>query len=276
MYLTFLAFILAIQQPSPELDAVIKRATSYVEKYEAELGNLIGTEDYLQTWTSGRPPRKATRRTASDALIIQVGKEWAALRKVNTVNGFKVKAVPAAFTDAFSAEASDNSKRLIQMKTESAAQNLGDVVRDINAPTFALRLLRESEVWRFTFERAGTEKVDGVSVWVMRFTERGLQTLVRGDRGELLHSTGTLWIEPETGRVLRTEFLVENAYAKKPVKARTAVSYGKAKGLDLLVPRQMTERYESTDSIIECIASYSNFRRFEVNVKFDFGVTKPR
>ncbi len=270
-----LALLFAAPQQPAELDAVLQRATAYVANYEAELGNLIGTEEYLQTWTNGRPARKTSRRTTSDVLIIQVGKEWAALRKVNRVNGAKVQKNEEGFGEAFGSTPADNVKRLVQMKTESGEYNLGDVVRDINSPTFALKVLRESEVWRFSFEHTGTEKVSGAPVWVIRFTERGLQTLVRGDRGELLHSTGTLWIEPATGRVLKTQFLVENPYTKQPVRARTEVSYSRAKTLDLLVPHTMIEHYDTTGSVIECLADYSNFRRFEVNVKFDFGPAKP-
>jgi hypothetical protein len=269
-----LALLLTVQQPPTELAAVIQRATDYVTKYEAELGNLIGTEEYLQTWTSGRT-RKMQRRTSSDVLIIEVGKEWEALRKVNRVDGSKVKEEDETFDQAFSDSAADNTKRLVKMKEDSTRYNLGDVVREINLPTFALKVLRESEVWRFSFEKDGTEKIDGVQTWVIHFSERGLQTLVRGDNGELLHSTGTLWIEPATGRVLKTDFDVENIYSKLPIKARTTVSYTRGKTMDILLPHQMSEHYETSASTIDCLADYSNFRRFEVNVKFDFGPPKP-
>jgi hypothetical protein len=45
----FLAFILLSQQSATDLNTVISRAADYVAKYEADLGNLIGTEEYLQT-----------------------------------------------------------------------------------------------------------------------------------------------------------------------------------------------------------------------------------
>jgi hypothetical protein len=46
--------------------------------------------------------------------------------------------------------------------------------------------------------------------------------------------------------------------------------------VDLLVPKSMLEHYETRGSAIDCIADYSDFRRFEVEVKFDFGTTKPQ
>jgi len=273
--LFFMLVGFALQQPSTELDIVMKRATAYVAKYESDLGNLVGTENYLQNWRLGSSSRPAVRRTSADLLIIQVGKEWAALRKVNRIDGVNTKKKEDGFGQAFTASPDDNKKRLIELKIESAQYNLGDIVREINSPTFALKVLREAEVERFSFERTGTEKIGGISTWVVRFTERGLRTLVRGDHGELLHSTGTFWIEPATGRILKSEFLIENTYATLPVKARTVVTYAKGKTVDMLVPSQMVEHYSTPRSTIDCLADYSNFRRFEVNVKFDFGTGKP-
>src|SRR5262245_44296330 len=89
--------LLAFQRPGVELDAVLQRATAYVTKYEAELGNLIATENYIQIWTNDRLVRRGQRRTSSDVLIIDVGRDWAALRKVNSVDGLKVKQSSESF-----------------------------------------------------------------------------------------------------------------------------------------------------------------------------------
>src|SRR5690349_7068348 len=95
------------QQSSIEIGTVLARATDYVTQYEAELGNLIGSEEYVQTslWLdNSTPPRvakRAQRRTSGDFLIIQVGEEWAALRKVNRVDGIKVKETATSFDSAF-------------------------------------------------------------------------------------------------------------------------------------------------------------------------------
>jgi hypothetical protein len=264
-----------MQQPA-DLGAVMQHASTYVAKYEAALGNLIATEEYLQTWTNGRNARIAQRRTLSDVLLIQVGSEWSALRKVNRVDGVKVKTDEKGFAEAFEDSPANNSKRLLQMKTESTQYNLGNILREINLPTFALKVLRPSEIERFNFEKSRTEKVNGVSTWVVHFAERGLQTLVHGDHGERLYSTGTLWIDPLTGQVLKTEFIVENPYTQPAVKARTVVNYSRGKTIDLLVPKSMQEHYETRGSAIDCLADYSGFRRFEVDVKFDFGSTKPQ
>jgi len=280
MTTVFLALAL-MQQSLLDLDTVLARATAYVSQYESDLGNLIGAEEYVQNsvWLdNGIPPRvarKMQRRTSSDFLIIQVGPEWAALRKVNRVDGLKVKETAQSFEDAFDDSPETNAKRLQEMKKESTEHNLGDVRREINLPTFALRVLRKSEVARFSFERAGTAKIDGVQTWKIRFRERSGRSLVAGANGEILYSIGMLWIDPENGRILQTEFEVENPYASLRVKGRILVTYASAKKAQILVPITMVERYESAYNTIECRAEYSNFRPFEVDVKFEISPPQP-
>jgi hypothetical protein len=276
----FLALLLA-PQGAVDLSTVLARASEYVSLYEAELGNLIGAEEYLQTSVlldNSSPPRvvnRTQRRTSSDFLIIQVGTEWAALRKINRVDGVRVKETVPTFEDAFDDSPAANAKRLENMKKESTEYNLGYVRRDINLPTFALRVLRKSEVARFAFERAGAARIEGVQTWRIRFHEQTGPSLVSGGNGETLYSRGTLWIEPETGRVLQTEFELENPYAASPLKGRIAVTYDVSKRAKILVPTIMVERYESAYNTIDCRADYSNFRPFEVDVKFEIRLPQP-
>ena len=278
---SLLLALLPVPQSVPDLDTVISRATDYVSRYEAELGNLIGAEEYVQTsvWMdNSNPPRVAKRiprRTSSDFLIIQVGTEWTALRKVNRVDGVRLKEAPAAFEDAFDDSPEANAKRLRDMKDESTQHNIGDIRRDINLPTFALKVLRKSEVVRFSFERAGTARVEGIQTWKIRFRETAGRSLVTGINGEILYSNGMLWIEPETGRVLQTEFEVENPYAQSRIRGRITVTYATAKKVDILVPISMFEHYESTYNFVDCRADYSNFRPFEVDVKFEINLPQP-
>jgi len=269
------------RQDTPELNSVLQRATDYVARYEAELGNLIGAEQYLQTsiWLdNGRPPRIAKRmqrRTSSDFLIIQIGPEWAALRKVNRVDGLKVAQVQPSFEDVFDNSPQANARRIEDMKRESTEHNIGDIRREMNLPTFALKVLRKSEVTRFYFERSGSKKIDGIQTWVVRFREQSGRSLVVGANGETLYSKGTLWIEPETGRVLQTELELENRYIKVPVKGTILVTYGTAKKVGILVPTFMSEHYESEFNTVDCRADYSNFRPFEVDVKFEIKPPEP-
>jgi hypothetical protein len=278
--MTPLLLVLFLFQQEPSLDLVIGRASEYVARYEEELGNLIGTEEYVQNavWLAGSPARvtkRAQRRTSSDFLIIQFGAEWAALRKVNRLDGQRVKEIVPSFEDAFDESPQANARRLRDMKLESIEHNLGDVRREINLPTFALKILRKTETARFAFERAGNARVGGVATWRIRFREVAGPSLVSGANGEALFSTGMLWIEPETGRVLQTEMEVENPHTTEKLTGRILVTYGMAKNVDILTPSTMVERYESLHHTVDCRADYSNFRPFQVDVKFEISAPQP-
>jgi hypothetical protein len=282
-------------QSTLDLDTLIKRATDYVTQYEAALENLIGTEEYLQnsTWLTDtrngtRPSQKMQRRTSSDFLMIKIGKDWRAMRKVNTVDGSKVKQHGPAFQDF--GDSPEANRRLVEALTiQSTAQNIGGIRRDINLPTFALRLLRKSQVARFTFERTGTARLNGKEVWEIRFREVKGPTLVVGLKGEPLYSTGVLSIEPETGAVFRTEYDVVNPYGVDRLTAQIEVTYAMGSNVPVLVPADMVEQYQtvpvpssasgrvrgSQNNIVECHAYYSQFRAFRADVKFDFEETEP-
>src|SRR5262249_51676481 len=155
------------------------------------------------------------------------------------------------FEDAFDDSPEANHKHVLALKAESTRYNIGDIIRDMNVPTAALKVLHESEISRFAFERAGASKIEGVQTWVVRFREQASPTLVIGGKGEFLYSYGTLWIEPETGRVLRTEFNVENASSSR-VRARIVVTYSERKTTKVLLPSLMDEHYESEFNTVDC------------------------
>jgi tetratricopeptide (TPR) repeat protein len=275
----------AIPQTRPDVAAAIQNATAYVRSYEAALGNLILSEDYLQRWTTAANPASrgasATiagnrhRRTISDLLIVQVGDEWSAVRKVNSVDGAKVKKKQQEFETAFGDSPAGNSKQLESMRAESSKYNIGIVRRDINLPTFALKVLHVKEAARVVFEAAGTEKIEGVETRVIRFKETGDDTLVHDGRGQPLPSNGRLWIEPESGRVMKSEIHIVNPNPPAPIDSTTEVTYSYSSDLNLLVPKEMTEHYRALGDSIDTVAEYSNVRRFDVKVQFEIATPKP-
>ena len=86
-----------------------------------------------------------------------------------------------------------------------------------------------------------------------------------------LFSSGFLWIEPNTGRILKTEFLVENPYPKQKARGQAIVTYTEDKKLGVYVPSLMIEHYETDESYVDCRADYSGFRYFNVDVKSVIG-----
>ena len=86
-----------------------------------------------------------------------------------------------------------------------------------------------------------------------------------------LRASGTLIVEPATGRVLRTELtlLLDKSNDKNSVRAELTVAYRPDARLGLLVPVEMHESYgfagAGPDQRIECTATYADFRRFETS-----------
>jgi len=261
-----------LAQTEPDLSTVVRRATDYVARYEAAFGNVIATEEYFQTarWSTGSVE---VRRSSSDFLIVRAGNRWVGLRDVNTVDGLAIEKDKTSFETLLSNAAGGSTGLFDRMRAESSKYNLGEVRRDVNLPTFALQVLRKEEVKRFSFQKEGIERIGDIQAWRVRFREAKGKTLIRSSSGEELRSSGTLWIEPGSGRVLQTDFLIENRFVKPAIKSKMTVTFVPDTNVGLFVPNVMVERYETSNQVIDCRAEYSDFRAFHVDVKFDFGPT---
>jgi len=262
----------------PTLDVVLQRAANYVKEYEAQLGSLIAVEDYVQNaaWRSGRNmiTRRQQRRLSSDFLILKVGPEWIGVRNVNRSDGFSVKRRVEDFKQVFDDSPAAVMKTLQGLAEDSARYNIGDIRRNINLPTVALLVLREDFFPNFRFEKTGETRVEGTNAWEISYREAAGPTVVRGYDGQNQFSYGTLWIEPETGRILKTEMSFGGRGSDLPYRVRMMVQYSPHRKLEMLVPTLMREHYETDTHTIEGRAEYTNFVRFEVDTKFELG-TKP-
>jgi hypothetical protein len=90
------------------------------------------------------------------------------------------------------------------------------------------------------------------------------ETMIRTGGGQDLPAHGRFWIEPGTGRVLVSTLNAGN----RNVSSEIDVTYGHEPALGVLVPREMRESYEQTDdgAAVTAVATYSNFRQFQVKV----------
>jgi hypothetical protein len=157
------------------------------------------------------------------------------------------------------------------MADESARFNLGSIVRTINMPTLALMFLRKDMQERSTFTRGGTKKIDGYATVELRFAEHAMPRIIASS--DAAAATGRFWLEPDSGRVVRSELVVDSANAR----ATITVTYGQRPKIAVWVPTSMDEAYVWPSKInagnlnigsgsIECHASYSNFRSYNVDV----------
>jgi hypothetical protein len=107
----------------------------------------------------------------------------------------------------------------------------------------------------------------GAPAFRVSFQERERPTVIRSPNGRNVPSRGTFWLDPDTAAVLRTELYVALAEGRSSVDATIIVSYKRNARFDMLLPDDMNEVYFTRGDRIEGHATYTNYRRFETDVK---------
>jgi hypothetical protein len=270
----------------PSLAEVLGRATDYVSELSEQLSGTVAEERYEQRSTTpvtsgfgrfGDRGRYDTshRTLRSDYLLVRPtgSDQYHGFRDVFEVEGRLVRDREERLTRLFLTPSVSAEEQIRKIMTDSARYNVGDVTRNFNTPTFALLVLHPAYKLRFEFERvtdaAPRLGLDGpdkaADVWVIEYKETWPTTVVRGQDGKNLPAQGRFWIEPTTGRVLVSEFIIEDS----AVDATITVRYETAEKLGHLVPVEMRERYDNrrAGSRVDGTATYTRFRRFQVQVE---------
>ena len=272
--LAYVGALAAVPQ-EPDLKTLLRRAGDYSRDYHERFTALVADEDYVQR-TGPDPRRPSTGRALvekqrtlkSEFVIVRDfagAGTWVAVRDVMEVDG-----EPAADRERLHALLEDTSRplmsRLRALADLEARYNLGDVYRTINVPTLPLEFLLPDRQPRFRFKRNGLATLDGVAAIRVQYEERERPTVIRSPDGRNVPSRGTFWLDPETGAVLRTELQVSPG-AGVAVQAVIVVGYTRNTRFDMLLPEDMNEMYFTRAGRIEGHATYSNYRRFETEVR---------
>jgi hypothetical protein len=191
---------------------------------------------------------------------------WFAFRDVFEVDGKPVTSERGRLEGWLTDSRSTLVQRARALAIEQARYNIGPVMRTINVPTLALEILTTRNQERFRFRRTGSTVTGGSVVTILTFEERRRPTMIRTPEGRDLPASGSIWIEPATGRVLKSE-LRTGGRRNDRIEATIAVTYVFVPRLDLLLPGTMDERYVGPDTEIVCRADYSNFRRFQTEAR---------
>lgn len=264
----------------PTLAVVLERAAAYVADFHRELSSIVAEEQYAQEWkTVWAGKRRGTtnlghRELRSDLLLLKTfdANDWLQYRDVYEVDGTAVRDRQERLADLFREDSASSTALMRTILDASARYNIGDIVRNVNTPLFALKYLLASNQRRFAFKRtadatAGPATADpeqagafrlSTEVWAIAYQEKKSDTIIRTETRRDFPSRGRFWIEPATGRVLMSELMLENRH----IKVAIDVSYQSEPLLGLLVPIEMRERYEGArlHSVIECRAIYGKFR----------------
>ena len=266
----------------PSLAEVLARAGAYVTAFQRQLSGVVAEETYVQDVHDSAPlqgtqarfrPGIGHRELKSDLLLVKPEKadRWIQFRDAFEVDGKPIRDRSERLMKLFVDPSSSTASQAEQIVTESARYNIGNVIRTINVPVFALLVLDPARQRHFTFTRAnggspavGRDFKAPQGAWVIRYEEAGPGTLITTAFNRDLPSHGRFWIDPATGRVLMSELIAEDFQ----VSGTIVVKYQPDLVADLLVPAAMHERYlERRNGVrTEGAATYGKFRQFQVKV----------
>jgi hypothetical protein len=280
----------AFAQPAATAQAVLDQATAYVSEYETAFSLLVSEEYYVQEIRRPLNPGANLSRTnpgggmqggdvrsrrvlRSDYLLVQLGPGagWMPFRDVYELDTSKVRDREDRLARLFLTNEAERFELADRIMTESTRHNLGNVSRTINIPTLAMMFVHPRVRDRFTFVADGAELVGARTVQRLRYRENTRPTLIKTTRGRDLVLEGQLWIDADTGAVVKTALTA----ADPAVRATVTVTFRHDDALDIWVPQQMDEYYKAQNALDEIFATatYSNVRRFEVRT--DEQIRKP-
>jgi hypothetical protein len=135
----------------------------------------------------------------------------------------------------------------------------------VNLPVLALSVLEPQNRPWFTFQIG--KRSGATADLEYREEERG-RTMIHTNDDQPMRAHGHFTIEIATGRVLASTLATETP----DLRAHIDVTYGMEAAVNMLVPREMRERYTVKDgSAIDGRATYAKFRRYQVKVEEKIG-----
>jgi len=257
-------------QRSGALSDLLARAGQYSAGLQENLGVVIADEDYTQdVWSRTARLRASTgrilsRKIRSEMLFVQLPQQdiWLTIRNVLAVDGKSVPENKERLERALREPGFGYVARLRTIDAENARYDIGHVWRTTGYPTLALRFVTPSYQARFAFTLAGQERLSGEAFEKVKYYELGVPSVIQVNESDVT-SAGMMWIRQSDGTIGKT-----SVDFKTPAGMSISITTEFAKDikLGLWLPRRMQERYDelSGDSTT-CLASYSNFRRFETS-----------
>jgi len=266
-------------QPVPDLNQILDRLTDYLRNYESELRAVVGDERYRQeeirvSTTNSLGPRFTPLRTRllqSEIAFLRLPGEgaWFGIRDVHHVDGRAIRSEGRRLSDLLKGAGNDALAQARTIVYESSKHNLGQL-RTINMPTVPLELLRPEHRNRFTFHLRGSERVAGSPTVRVDFAEHARPTIVRSTNGSDMTSEGSVWLEPENGRIWRLELVARPAGENRllsPESERLRIEFARDEGIALVLPKEMIEQFYVADGVGKGRAEYSNYRRFTTGAR---------
>jgi hypothetical protein len=160
---------------------------------------------------------------------------------------------------------SDNSRdQANRIQDESSRYNLGNMRRTVNNPVLGLVVLQADFQSHFHYSLGKMDPKVGPGVWIIDYKEEARPSFVRGRSDLDLFAHGRIWVEAETGRLMKTEVLLE----QPGLRARITTSFRFDERFGIAVPFEMQEEYKFDNGTkVTAVATYDRFRRFDVSTE---------
>ncbi len=251
------------QTRQTRIEDVVAQAMRYAGEFLANYSGLVAEERYLQNTTS--PHRRRDLR--SDFLLVKVSPliaDWFQFRDVFEVDGQPVRERAERLSTLFLQPGANAVERAREISSEGARYNLEDI-GTASKPLSAIALLQDRYRKRFRFSLGRRDQLVGPDVWLINYVERAVPTVFRSGEGNRdLPARGRMWIEEQTGRIVRTELLLGTG-------AEIVTVFQFDDGLQMDVPVEMRDTYFLPNhNVLSGVATYSRFRRFDVRTEETF------
>jgi hypothetical protein len=269
------------------------QVAKYVGAFIPQFANVVAVETYEQRTTAqfGTPlvaqsegmradgfgSRSIVWQLRSDLMLVRyqlAELNWIMFRDPIVVNGIVLDRPKDRLVRLFSEGEVDAAERAAVIATESTRfQVPGGSLAGTN-PLLVLALMQAHYQPRLRFTLGSEERIAGIRVRRLQFEEREEQPgkPADGNRagqkwppllGEVGRVRGTAWLEPETGRILKTEARLGAA----PNIATTLTMFAHDERLALTVPVEMRTSWKYKERPVNGIAKYGEFRRFGVQTE---------
>ena len=280
-------FATSAQSQEPAVADLMAGAAAYVQRFSQGFATLLGDERYEQRLRVGiaqnrmEPDREAgSRLLLSEVLFVWLAEErsWLTARIVHQADGKQIADSKTRLERLMADTSTTWATRVRRLRDEGARFNIGRLERNFSDPTMVLQFLDTDTQRRFQFTLRDRGRIENEPAWRVSFKEQSRPTVVQSGGRDVLAS-GDVWLAAADHAVLQTRVtLVDNQFNLR-ISASVNVAYRRDARIGIWVPSQMRETYEQRgtgvyrgriatfEDRIECVATYSNFRRFETDAR---------
>lgn len=247
---------------TPATSHALELAQRYLTSWQEQLSAVVAEEHYRQTVRTSNNRvtwrLRDTRQLRSDVLLVKAPADslWLCFRDVVAVDGTPVPDRQDRFDALFSAPSASLVADAKLIAQESARFNLG-FFRTVNTPVAGLIYLAGRFAASTTWSLAVNQRLGNARVWTLAFDQNKAPYVVHEVGKKPLHSSGRIWLEPESGRILRTELVVH--VLGRP---RVITDFAYVQAVDTWAPVRMEERVENEYERIAGLATYTKHRAF--------------